>query len=177
MLGRCSPPGLYSHTWRHFGGSSSGRFPTTTPLPFSKCHRHRLAGLSVKKTLAIMAGTIDVERWIQEELPNVVYTGDASFLAGPTQRTREIWARCRELLALERERGVCDIDTETVSGITSFRPGYIIEGKDLIVGLQTDAPLKRACKPAGGARLVESACAAYGFTMGERMKEIFTKYR
>lgn len=121
---------------------------------------------------------IDVEAWVHENLGSYIYEGDASFLAGPTQRTQEVWARCSELLKEELQKGgTLDVDTKTVSGINEFGPGYVIQGKDLIVGLQTDYPLKRACKPAGGARMVEAACEAYGFKMDPEMDKIFTKYR
>eukprot|EP01069_Polyplicarium_translucidae_P005493 Polyplicarium_translucidae@DN2798_c0_g1_i11.p1 len=125
-----------------------------------------------------MPETIDVNKWIQERFESYVYRGDSSFLAGPTDRTNRAWARCMTLLEEERLKGgTLDVDTETVSGIDEFVPGYILEGEDVIVGLQTDQPLKRACKPAGGARMVESSCKAYGYEMSAEMLKVFTKYR
>jgi len=76
-----------------------------------------------------------------------------------------------------RKGGVLDIDTTTVSTITSHGPGYICKEDELIVGLQTDAPLRRAIKPFGGIRMVEAACEAYGYKVDPRVVEIFTKYR
>lgn len=92
------------------------------------------------------------------------YSGDASFLAGPTARTTLLKDKLTELWRLERERGgVLDIDTKTVSTITSHAPGYLDKDSEVIVGLQTDEPLKRAIKPFGGLRVVEAACESYGY--------------
>lgn len=119
--------------------------------------------------------TIDVRAFIQANY--TPYEGDASFLAGPTERTRAVWAAVSALFPEERERGIHDVDAATPSSITSHRPGYIDRDRELIVGLQTDAPLKRAIMPAGGLRMVENGLAAYGFTLDPLVKEIFTKYR
>jgi formate C-acetyltransferase len=106
------------------------------------------------------------------------YYGDASFLEGPTKRTQTVWARLRELMAEERRRGgVLDVDTHTPSSITSHAPGWIDRGRELIVGLQTDAPLKRAIMPKGGWRMVEGGLKAYGFEPDDDVKRIFTEYR
>ena len=106
------------------------------------------------------------------------YYGDASFLVGPTKRTQEVWAELRELMAEERRRGgVLDVDTHTPSSITSHEPGYIDRDRELIVGLQTDAPLKRAIMPKGGWRMVEGGLKAYGFEPDDDVKRIFTEYR
>jgi formate C-acetyltransferase len=120
--------------------------------------------------------TIDLRDFIQRNY--TPYTGDADFLCGPTARTRRVWERLSGLMTLERERGgVLDVDASTPSTITSHSPGYIDPEQELIVGLQTDAPLKRAIVPNGGWRMVESGLRAYGFEPDERVKEIFTKYR
>ncbi|MBB6347844.1 formate C-acetyltransferase [Nonomuraea muscovyensis] len=119
--------------------------------------------------------TIDVRAFIQANY--TPYEGDASFLAGPTERTRAVWTAVSALFPEERERGIHDVDAATPSSITSHRPGYIDRDRELIVGLQTDAPLKRAIMPAGGLRMVENGLAAYGFTLDPLVKEIFTKYR
>ncbi|WP_101790309.1 formate C-acetyltransferase [Nonomuraea indica] len=119
--------------------------------------------------------TIDVRAFIQANY--TPYEGDASFLAGPTERTRAVWAAVSALFPEERERGIHDVDAATPSSITSHRPGYIDRDRELIVGLQTDAPLKRAIMPAGGLRMVENGLAAYGFTLDPLVKEIFTRYR
>jgi formate C-acetyltransferase len=105
------------------------------------------------------------------------YRGDETFLAGPTERTRTLWARVSAMLPEERKRGVYDIDASTPSSITAHRPGYVDRDLELIVGLQTDAPLKRAIMPNGGLRLVGAGLAAYGYELDERVREIFTKYR
>ncbi|MFF4615520.1 formate C-acetyltransferase [Nonomuraea jabiensis] len=105
------------------------------------------------------------------------YEGDARFLAGPTERTRTVWAAVSALFPEERERGIYDVDTSTPSSITSHGPGYIDRDRELIVGLQTDAPLKRAIMPAGGLRMVESGLRAYGHRLDPLVKEIFTRYR
>ncbi|MEU7890834.1 formate C-acetyltransferase [Microbispora bryophytorum] len=120
-------------------------------------------------------GSVDVRDFIQANY--TPYEADESFLAGPTERTRAVWAEVSSLFGEERRRGVYDVDTATPSSITSHRPGYIDSGRELIVGLQTDAPLKRAIMPAGGLRMVENGLAAYGYTLDPKVREIFTKYR
>ena len=105
------------------------------------------------------------------------YTGDAAFLSGPTERTAALRARVDELLLKEMENGgVLDVDTETVSSIRSHRPGYIIKGQDIILGLQTDEPLKRAVNPFAGYRNAVQACRAYGYEISDEIKKAF-KYR
>ena len=106
------------------------------------------------------------------------YEGDASFLQGPTERTKHIWDLC--LKALEEERnngGVRSIDPDVVSTITSHKAGYIDRENELIVGLQTDELLKRAIKPFGGIRVVEKACHENGVEVSPKVKDIFTHYR
>lgn len=119
--------------------------------------------------------TIDVRDFIQRNYSP--YTGDDSFLAPATERTQRLWARVRDLMATERERGVLDADTRVPSGITSHAPGYIDQTLEQIVGLQTDKPLKRAIMPFGGIRVVEGALKAYGYELDPQTKETFTKYR
>ncbi|MDD5553983.1 MAG: pyruvate formate lyase family protein, partial [Candidatus Omnitrophica bacterium] len=120
--------------------------------------------------------TIDVRDFINRNY--TPYDGDGGFLKGPTARTKALWEKCLKLFEDERARGgVYDIDTQTVSSITSHKPGYIDEKLELIKGLQTDQPLKRAIKPLGGIRLVEEACENYGYKLSPRIKEIYTKYR
>ena len=102
------------------------------------------------------------------------YTEGADFLSGTTARTEEIRARLNELLVLENKKGgVLDIDTENVSSLLSYKPGYVIEGKDIILGLQTDEPLKRAVNPFAGFRNALQACRAYGYEMSEEVKKKF----
>jgi formate C-acetyltransferase len=106
------------------------------------------------------------------------YDGDESFLTAPTPKTQTLWKEVKDFLKQELESGgVLDIDTETISTITSHEPGYIDRENEVIIGLQTDAPLKRAIKPLGGIRVVEGACLENGRQLSERVKEIFTKYR
>ena len=104
------------------------------------------------------------------------YTGDDSFLVQSSEKTNIIWNKCQELLKEELEKGVLDIDTKTVSGINNFNPGYIDKENEVIVGLQTDAPLKRIVNPFGGMRMVKSSLDAYGYTLDESISEKF-KYR
>jgi formate C-acetyltransferase len=105
------------------------------------------------------------------------YEGDGAFLAGPTTRTSALWRRLTEMFVEERRCGIYDVDPATPGSITSHPPGYIDRDTELIVGLQTDAPLRRAILPNGGYRMVESGLKAYGFTPDPAVTEIFTKYR
>ena len=106
------------------------------------------------------------------------YEGDASFLAGPTERTKAVWNKCLEALAEERaNNGVRSLDPSTVSTITSFAPGYIDKDNEVIVGLQTDELLRRAIKPFGGIKVVEKACRENGVEVDPKVKDIFTHYR
>jgi formate C-acetyltransferase len=118
---------------------------------------------------------VDVRDFIQRNY--APYTGDASFLAGPTARTTGIWSKLLAMFPAERERGIHDVDASTPSTITSHAPGYIDEANELIVGLQTDAPLKRAIIPNGGWRMVENALRTYGYEPDPDVKRIFTQYR
>ncbi|WP_123040374.1 formate C-acetyltransferase [Cohnella candidum] len=106
------------------------------------------------------------------------YEGDERFLAEPTEATKRLWARVLELMKQERENGgVLDVDTETVSTITSHGPGYIALELEQIVGLQTDAPLKRSVQPFGGIRMVIDSCEAYGYKLPEEIVRTFTDIR
>src|SRR3954447_22746101 len=104
------------------------------------------------------------------------YYGDESFLAGPTKRTLGIWKKLTDLFREERRKGVLDI-SQIPSSITAHGPGYIDKPNEVIVGLQTEAPLKRAIMPNGGLRMVLSAFEAYGYTPDPQLVEIFSKYR
>ena len=105
------------------------------------------------------------------------YTGDADFLCGATARTEELMGKVRELFKLEQQRGgVLDVDTDTVSSLTSYAPGYIEKEKELIVGMQTDSPLKRGVNPFGGIRMARQACAAYGYRLSDKVEDEF-KFR
>ncbi|OCW93656.1 formate acetyltransferase [Macellibacteroides sp. HH-ZS] len=106
------------------------------------------------------------------------YDGDASFLAGPTERTKRIWSVCLSALSEERaNNGVRSIDNKTVSTISSHKAGYIDKENELIVGLQTDELLRRAIKPFGGINVVAKACHENGLEVDEKVKDIFTHYR
>lgn len=119
---------------------------------------------------------VDVKDFIDKNM--TVYEGDHSFLAGPTEATDELWLLISMLTLKERENGgVLDIDVQTVSTITSHAPGYIAQNKEKIVGLQTDAPLKRSVQPFGGIRMVIDACEAYGFKLPEEIIRVFTDIR
>lgn len=118
---------------------------------------------------------IDVRDFIQRNYRP--YEGSAAFLAGPTERTSRVWQRLVQMFPAERERGVYDVDATTPSTITSHAPGYIDRDDELIVGLQTDAPLKRAIMPNGGWRMVKGALETYGYEVPEDLEKIFTTYR
>ena len=118
---------------------------------------------------------IDVRDFIQKNF--TPYAGDDTFLAGPTARTTKIWQIMSEMFPQERAKGVYDIDTKVPGTITSHGPGYISKDEELIVGLQTDAPLKRAMIPNGGWRMVETSLKTYGYEVDPTLREIFTKYR
>ena len=118
---------------------------------------------------------VDVRDFIQCNY--TPYTGGASFLAGPTARTTAMWDRLAAMFPDERAKGVYDIDAATPSTITSHAPGYIAQDDEVIVGLQTDAPLKRAIMPNGGYRMVLNSLETYGYEADPVVTEIFTKYR
>lgn len=119
---------------------------------------------------------IDVRDFIQ--LNYKPYEGDESFLEGPTENTKKLWAKVSDLLNKEHQNGgVLDIDTHTISTIISHAPGYIDKDLEKIVGLQTDAPLKRAIMPFGGIRMVMKGCEAYGKKLDPNIIKIFTEYR
>lgn len=119
---------------------------------------------------------IDVRGFIQ--LNYTPYEGDASFLVKATENTNSLMDEMMELFKKERDNGgTLDVDTKTVSAIDAYKPGYIDKEKEVVVGFQTDEPLKRAIMPYGGIRMVESSCKAYGFELDNEVKEIFTKYR
>ncbi|HET9959072.1 MAG TPA: formate C-acetyltransferase [Polyangiaceae bacterium] len=117
---------------------------------------------------------IDVRAFIRDNA--TPYEGEADFLAPATQRTRDLWAKLQGAFELERARGVLDV-SQIPSSITAHAPGYIDKDLELIVGLQTDAALKRAVFPNGGLRMVEASLSAYGYQIDPELKRIFTKYR
>ncbi|HGH4565742.1 TPA: formate C-acetyltransferase [Clostridioides difficile] len=124
-------------------------------------------------------------RWTKEmnvrefiQLNYSPYEGNDSFLAGATENTKKLWDEAMVLFKKERENGgTLDVDTKTVSGIAAYAPGYLDKELETIVGLQTDAPLKRAVMPYGGIKMVENSCEAFGYELDPEIKDIFTKYR
>ena len=119
---------------------------------------------------------IDVRDFIQQNY--TLYEGDDSFLAGPTQATKDLWAQVMDLNKQEREAGgVLDTDTSVVSTITSHGPGYLDKDKEQVVGFQTDKPFKRGLQPFGGIRMSEKAAESYGFHIDPEVSHIFTEYR
>ncbi|MCC0681403.1 formate C-acetyltransferase [Clostridioides sp. ES-S-0005-03] len=119
---------------------------------------------------------VNVREFIQ--LNYSPYEGNDSFLAGATENTKKLWDKAMVLFKKERENGgTLDVDTKTISGIAAYAPGYLDKVLETIVGLQTDAPLKRAVMPYGGIKMVENSCDAFGYELDPEIKEIFTKYR
>ena len=117
---------------------------------------------------------IDVKQFILDNYTE--YTGDDSFLASPTEKTKRLNDKYQEMSKIEIEKGIYDVDTKTVSGIDAYNPGYLIKDCEVIVGLQTDAPLKRIVNPFGGMRMVRQALEAYGYKLDPSVDEYF-KYR
>lgn len=118
---------------------------------------------------------INVRDFIQHNY--TPYTGDESFLVGPTEKTLKVWNKLTEMFKVEREKGVVDAETRIPQTLTSYGAGYIDKENEVIVGLQTDAPLKRGIFPRGGIRMVEAALEAYGYKLDPVTKEIYTKHR
>src|SRR6187399_1012200 len=125
-------------------------------------------------TAGLWQKEINVRDFIQQNYEP--YYGDASFLAGATARTQKIWKRLNDLFVEERKKNVLDI-SQIPSSITAHAPGYIDREHEIIVGLQTEAPLKRAIMPNGGLRMVLNALEAYGYEPNQAVVEAFTKYR
>lgn len=123
----------------------------------------------------IWKNEINIRDFIQHNY--IPYEGDESFLAGPTDKTKKIWGKLSEMFVTEREKGVYDAETKKPQSIDTYGAGYIDKDNEVVVGLQTDAPLKRGIFPKGGIRMVESALKAYGYELDPMTKEIYTKYR
>ena len=120
----------------------------------------------------VWTNEINVRDFIQTNYSE--YTGDESFLVGATDRTKELMGKLEALFTLERQfGGVLDIDTETVSSLKSYAPGYLDKEKEIIVGLQTNRPLKRGVNPFGGIRMARNACEAYGYKLSNKVEEEF----
>lgn len=126
-------------------------------------------------TLGPWTEGVDVRDFLQKNY--TPYEGNAAFLAGPTEKTRRLWEKLSLLLAEERKKGVLDVSADRPTSITAHGPGYIDRNLETIVGLQTDAPLKRAIFPNGGLRMVETGLEAYGFSLEKHIHETWTRFR
>ncbi|MDY7087886.1 MAG: formate C-acetyltransferase [Actinomycetota bacterium] len=124
---------------------------------------------------SIWRDTVDVAAFVRDNV--TPYEGSSEFLSGPTPRTERIWEQLKRMFPEERRRGVYDVDAHTPSSITSHAPGWIDRDHELIVGLQTSSPLRRAIMPNGGLRMVENGLAAYGFEIDPYVKKVFSQYR
>src|SRR3954452_4784393 len=119
--------------------------------------------------------SIDVGRFIHDNLEP--YAGGPEFLTGPTDRTERIWRQLERMFVEERRRGIYDVDAHTPSTITSHAPGYLDKDHELIVGLQTSAPLRRAIMPDGGLRMVQNGLAAPGYSLDPTVRTTYSQYR
>ena len=118
---------------------------------------------------------IDVRNFIQKNYK--LYEGDGSFLEGPSEKTKKVWDKAYALIVEEVKKGIIDVATDRVSGIDNYDAGYIDKDNEVIVGLQTDAPLKRIVNPFGGMRMVQSSLKEYGYKLDPSIEEHFSKYR
>lgn len=118
---------------------------------------------------------IDVRNFIQKNY--TLYEGDDTFLEGVTDRTQKVWDKCHELILEEMKKGILDVETDIVSGIDNFAPGYIDQENEVIVGLQTDAPLKRIVNLYGGMKMAKSALEQYGYELNPQLEKDFHAYR
>ena len=118
---------------------------------------------------------VNVRNFIQKNY--TPYAGDESFLAPTSERTRKVWDKSHELILEELHKGILDVETDAISGINNFAPGYIDRDNEVIVGLQTDAPLKRIVNLYGGMRMAESALEQYGYTLNPEIERHFRTYR
>ena len=122
----------------------------------------------------IWKNEINVKKFILDNYTE--YTGDESFLQGPTSKTKRLNDKYNKMSKIEIKKGIYDVDTKTVSGINAYNPGYLIKEDEVIVGFQTDEPLKRIVNPFGGMRMVKKALEAYGYKLDPSVEEYF-KYR
>ena len=118
---------------------------------------------------------IDVQDFIHQNVAS--YEGDGSFLEGATERTQRLMQKLNQLLSVEQNfGGVLDIDTQEVSSLTAYQPGYLDKEEELIVGLQTNRPLKRGVNPFGGINMARKACQSYGYKLSDKIEQEF-QYR
>ena len=118
---------------------------------------------------------VNVRNFIQKNY--TPYAGDESFLAPTSERTQKVWDKSQELILEELRKGILDVETDAISGINNFAPGYIDRDNEVIVGLQTDAPLKRIVNLYGGMRMAESALEQYGYKLNPEIEKHFRTYR
>ncbi len=118
---------------------------------------------------------VNVRSFIQKNY--TLYEGDDSFLAGVSEKTAKVWEKCHELIVEEIKKGIIDVETDIISGIDNFAPGYIDKDNEVIVGLQTDAPLKRIVNLYGGLRMAQSSLKQYGYTLNPDIEKKFHEYR
>ncbi|PNH08689.1 Formate acetyltransferase [Tetrabaena socialis] len=164
--------------------TSAGRMPSFRPLrsmaasaaePMISHEPDQLTHLPDPRPKPAVEVGINVAKYVQENYKP--YSGPADFLAGPTERTKALWSDLEKLLCLELEKGVLDVDPSVPSTIAGFLPGYINKELEQVVGLQTDAPLKRAIKPLGGINMVKAALESYGFTPDLEVEKLYTNVR
>lgn len=118
---------------------------------------------------------VNVRSFIQKNY--TLYEGDESFLAGVSEKTAKVWQKCNALIIEEIKKGIIDVETDIISGIDNFAPGYIDKDNEVIVGLQTDAPLKRIVNLYGGLRMAQSSLKQYGYTLNPDIEKKFHEYR
>ena len=118
---------------------------------------------------------VNVRNFIQKNY--TPYAGGDGFLEGTTEKTKKVWEKAHGLILEEVKKGIVDVDTTVVSGIDNFAPGYIDKDNEVIVGLQTDAPLKRIVNPFGGMRMAKSALEQYGYQLDPDVEKHFNLYR
>lgn len=172
-----SPSGVLNHTSRGFHSTPyrmrRGFASSALPEPLS------LDDEALEQIFQSSATTTDspinVPAFIGKHVKP--YKGDASFLAPPTERTLELWMQVQRLFEIEQAKGILDVDPAVPSTITAFPPGYINKDQEVVVGLQTDKPLKRAIKPLGGVKMVQAAVEAYGYKMDPEVEKIYTYIR
>jgi formate C-acetyltransferase len=156
------------------GNRPADRGFASSAMPQPAAHTAPAAKPAAAKPAA-KAPAVDVQKFVRDNI--TPFDGDATFLAGPTQRTLELWDEVQKLCAEEHKKGIMGVDPAVPSTITAFPPGYIDKEKEVIVGLQTDKPLKRAIKPLGGVGVVKSALQAYNFTLDPEVEKTYTNVR
>ncbi|KAL6746427.1 pyruvate-formate lyase [Haematococcus lacustris] len=175
-LGRCQRVGLRTIA-QAVVAPAPDLLPSLAPPcnPLLDIHKSTIATIPDPRPKPAVDVGINVSKFVEDNY--TPYNGDASFLASATERTTKLWSELEHLIHKELEKGVLDVDPSKPSTITAFGPGYIDQALEKIVGLQTDAPLKRAIKPQGGVGMVRSSLEAYGYTADPHVEELYTKIR